>query len=206
MRATPTGRLAPLPLAHWAPGSREILCGHVKAADRYLSDTPECSPLPNVLGLLGHHPELGGAWLAYNGVLLDNPTLDPRLRELMILRISWRTRAAYEWAQHVVAARAHGITDDEITRIGLGADAGVWTPLESSLLAAIDQLIDHHQVDDSTWALLEDSLEPRQLLEALFVAGTYVCLAMVFNSVALPLDPSIDLTAIPELPELEDQS
>lgn len=203
---TPTARLAPLPLAHWSPGSRDMLRGHVKAADRYLSDTPECSPLPNVLGLLGHHPELGGAWLAYNGALLDNPTLDPRLRELMILRVSWRTRATYEWAQHVVAARALGITDDEIAAIGLDADAGNWTPLESSLLAAVDQLIDHHRVDDSTWALLADSLESRQLLEALFVVGTYVCLAMVFNSVALPPDPSTDLTAIPELPELEDQS
>ncbi|WP_425298266.1 hypothetical protein, partial [Nocardia abscessus] len=27
-------------------------------------------PLPNVLGLLGHHPELAAAWLTYNSLLL----------------------------------------------------------------------------------------------------------------------------------------
>ena len=67
-----------------------------------------------------------------------------------------------------------------------------WTPLEAELLAATDQLIDHYRVDDDTWARLAEHLDERQLVEVVFVVGTYTCLAMAFNSFGLQLDPELD--------------
>jgi alkylhydroperoxidase family enzyme len=157
--------------------------------------------MPNVLTTMMRHPTMAGPFLAYNNVLLRAPALEPRLRELMVLRVAWRTRSEYEWVQHVRMAARSGITADEVEAIGAGATAASWSELEADLLAATDQLLDRFRIDDESWARLAQHLDERQLLEVLFVVGTYTCLAMAFNSVGLALDPELDAVAAPPLPE-----
>lgn len=170
----------------------------VEAAERLLSDDPGTQPMPNVLATLMRHPALAGPFLAYNNVLLRTPTLEPRWRELVVLRVAWRTRSAYEWAQHVRLAARVGITPAEIDAIALGADGGRWSPLEADLLLATDQLLDRSRIDDDTWTRLADALDERQLIELTFAVGTYACLAMVFNSLGLALDPElVDVAPLP---------
>jgi len=152
-----------------------------------------------------HHPGLAGPFLAFNRVLLFTPALPPRLRELMVLRVAWRTRSTYEWVQHVRLAQGCGITPDEVDAIARGADTdATWTPLEADLLAATNELIDGYRVDDATWARLAEQLDERQLVEVVFVVGTYTCLAMAFNSFGLELDPELRTLAAPPLPDSED--
>ncbi|PKV82253.1 carboxymuconolactone decarboxylase family protein [Nocardia fluminea] len=182
-------RLAPLPVREWGETTRAMFRGHVKSADRYLTGEPDAPPMPGILGVLAHHTELASAWLAYNGLLLERPTVDPRERELVILRVAWRSESDYEWAQHVRTATALGITAQQIEAVRYGPQAAVWSPVQRALLAMTDQLLDRHRVDDATWAQLERYFDSRQLIELLFVAGSYLCLAMVFNSVALQPDP-----------------
>ncbi|WP_280418262.1 carboxymuconolactone decarboxylase family protein [Nocardia carnea] len=181
-------RLTPLPAADWTEQGRAMLRGRLKRADQYLSGDSDAPPLPNILGILGHHPELGGAWLAYNGLLLERATLDPRLRELAILRVAWRTRSAYEWDQHSRMARDLGISVGTIEDIACGETAH-WPDVDRLVLAATDELLDRYRVCDSTWTALTAHLDTRQLLELLFVAGSYLCLALVTNSVDLQPDP-----------------
>jgi 4-carboxymuconolactone decarboxylase len=180
-----------------------------ETATRFLSAGPDALPMPNVLGTLMHHPALAGPFLAYNNVLLRTPVLDPRLRELMVLRVAWRTRARYEWAQHVRLAPRAGITPDEIDAVTLaantdGADANTWTPLEADLLAATDQLIDGYRIDDDTWGRLAKQLDEAQLVELVFVVGTYTGLAMAFNSFGLQLDPELRDIATPTQSHFEE--
>jgi 4-carboxymuconolactone decarboxylase len=158
------------------------------AADRLLSDDPATPPMPNVLATLLRHPALTGPFLTYNNVLLRTPTLEPRWRELIVLRVAWRTRSEYEWAQHVRMAARVDITADEVDAVAQGAEADSWSPLEADLLRATDELLDGSRIRDDTWARLEGTLDERQLIELTFVVGTYTCLAMVFNSIGLPLD------------------
>ncbi|MBH0779727.1 carboxymuconolactone decarboxylase family protein [Nocardia bovistercoris] len=200
-RASP--RLAPLPVEEWDERTREMMRGHLRAADRYLSGAPDAPPVPNVLGMLAHHGELASAWLGYNGLLLDRPTLDPHHRELVILRVARRCGSAYEWHQHVRAATRLGMSEERIDAVRCGAAAATWSPLEKSLLAATDQLLTDHRVDDSTWSVLARHLDNRQLLELLFVVGSYLCLALVFNSVDLQPDP--DHPETPSQPETEER-
>ena len=79
-----------------------------------------------------------------------------------------------------------------------------WTPLEADLLAATDQLIDRYRIDDDTWARLAEHLDERQLVELVFVVGTYTGLAMAFNSFGLQLDPDLQRLATASLPEFEE--
>jgi 4-carboxymuconolactone decarboxylase len=205
--ATAGPRLAPLPVDRWDDDARAALqAGFGKeATDRFLSSGPDATRVPNALTTLMHHPGLAGPFLAFNRVLLFTPALPPRLRELIVLRVAWRTRSTYEWVQHVRLAQGCGVTRDEIDAIALvaGADA-TWSPLEADLLAATDALIDRFRIDDRTWARLAEHLDERQLVEVVFVVGTYTCLAMAFNSFGLELDPELRTLAAPPLPESED--
>jgi alkylhydroperoxidase family enzyme len=188
-------RLAPLPTDSWDDDVRDALRAGLGGLPR--------DPVPNVLSTLVRHPRLAGPFLAYNTMLLRDAALAPRLRELIILRVGWRTRQPYEWLQHVRLAQRYGVTSEEIDAITVGASAGLWGPLEAELLSATDQLIDHYRIDDATWARLAGHLDERQLVEVVFVAGTYTCLAMAFNSFGLELDDDLHSVAAPMPPSEE---
>ena len=81
-----------------------------------------------------------------------------------------------------------------------GPAAAVWTPVERSVLEAVDQIIDFSRVEDATWQALAAYLEPPQLLELTFVIGGYLCFAVVANSVRLEPDPPTEPVDAPELP------
>lgn len=199
-------RLAPLPKERWGDDARAALRAVFpkNVADQFLSAGPDAVHVPNVLTTLMHHPALSGPFLAYNRVLLETPALGHRLRELMILRVAWRTRSAYEWVQHTRMADRSSVTPEDIDAITRGTPAETWTPLEVDLLAATDQLLDHYRVDDDTWARLAERLDERQLVEAAFVVGTYTCLAMAFNSFGLQLDPELYTVKTIPFPASED--
>ena len=190
-------RLAPIPPEAWNDEARAALAQAYSAevATRLLSTEPGSTPMPNALSTLMHHPALAGPFLTYNNVLLQKPALEPRARELVILRVARRTRSQYEWLQHVRLAPRVGISAEEIAAVAAGAGAGSWTPHEADLLAATDQLIDNYCVDDETWARLAEQLDERQLVELVFVVGTYTALAMAFKSFGLQLDADLQQLA-----------
>jgi 4-carboxymuconolactone decarboxylase len=198
-------RIPPLATDEWGEDAVAALrtAFGEQGAERLLSDEPGTPPMPNVLTTLMRHPALAGPLLTYNAVLLRTPTVEPRLRELMILRVAWRTRSAYEWAQHVSLAPRTEITAADIDAVAREVDTGVWSPLEADLLRATDQLIDQYCIDDETWSRLAEHLDERQLVEVAFVVGTYTCLAMAFNTFGIELDPDLDTTA--PLPSSEDR-
>jgi len=198
-----TPRIAPLPTDEWSPDAVAALRDAFGAAgaERLLSGAPDAPRMPNVLATLMRHPALAGPFLRYNNVLLRTPTLEPRWRELAVLRVAWRTRSEYEWMQHVRLAGRCGITTEEIEAVGRGADTGTWSALEADLLAATDQLLDRYRIEDETYARLVEHLDEQQLIELTFVVGTYTCLAMAFNSLGLALDPELDPAAAPPLPD-----
>lgn len=104
-----------------------------------------------------------------------------RARELMLLRVAWRTRAQYEWVHHVRLAERYGLTPHDVAAIATGTCES-WTPLEHDLIAATDQLLDQYRIEADTWNRLAAALDERQLVELPFIVGTYTCLAMAFNS------------------------
>jgi AhpD family alkylhydroperoxidase len=192
VRPAAAPRLAPLAAERWDGADRDLLRGRVAAVDSYLSGRPDAPPMPGILGLLGHHPRLAANWLAFSGGLLDEPTLDPRDRELLVLRVAWRTGCRYEWAQHARMALAVGFTAEQVAAAAGPADAPCWDDHQRDLLRAVDQMVEAHRVEDGTWARLAARFDERALLEVLFVIGGYLCLALVLNSAGLEPDPGTD--------------
>jgi alkylhydroperoxidase family enzyme len=179
-------RLEPVPFAEWDEETRTTLLQFLRRPEIYLSGAPDAPPMPVVLEMFAHHLPLSASWLPFTDMLAgEDAKLSPRHRELLILRVAWRTRSGYEWAQHSRMGADAGVTTAQIDAMTEGPAAPVWTPLERTLLTAVDEMIDDHVVGDTTWAALASEFDPAALFELLFLVGGYLCLAGVLNSIGL---------------------
>ena len=79
---------------------------------------------PNIFTTLGRHPRLFRAWLRYSARLMPFGSLPRRDTELVILRVAWQCRSAYEWHQHVAIALRVGLTPDEVAGVADASPAG----------------------------------------------------------------------------------
>ena len=190
MSPSPETRLAPVPFADWDEHTREVLLPHLRRPELYLSGAPDAPPMPVVMELFAHHLPLSETWLAFSNMLAsDDSTLEPRQRELLILRVAWRTKSGYEWGQHARMGRDAGLSEEQLRAVTEGPAAVAWTPLERALLTAVDEMIDGFGVSGETWSSLSSFFEPAQLFELLFVIGGYLCMAGVLNSIGLGGEP-----------------
>jgi 4-carboxymuconolactone decarboxylase len=194
-------RIPPLPFSDWDAEAREILPRYLRRPELYESSGGD-RPMPASLGHYAHHLRLAEAWLSFSDVFAKDPLLDPRYREILVLRVAWRTRSQYEWFQHVRIAQQCGLTPEHVHAAMEGPEAVLWEPVERALVAAVDEMIDRFAVSDATWEQLRPHFDDKELTELLYVVGAYLCLAVVINSVGLPPDPTPEVE-VPPLPPLE---
>lgn len=128
----------------------------------------------------------------FAGGLLDKGSISLRQRELMILRVTARCGAEYEWGVHVAAYGAKaGWTGDELRASVHGdARASCWKPDEALIVRLADALHDAHDVDDALWADLKGSFADDQLVELVQLAGFYRMVAFTLRAFRVPLEAS----------------
>jgi alkylhydroperoxidase family enzyme len=191
--ATPDGpRITPLPPDEWPTDMGKALVALRPPVVRHPFPPREGRPKGlNVLGTLARHPALTIAFHTFNGHVLFATTLDPRDRELLVLRVATVRQAEYEWAQHAVLAGDVGLSSDEVERIAVGPDAPEWSPRDRALLRAVDELVRDAKVSDATWAVLAESFDEQQLMDLVFTVGAYDLLAMAFRTFGIELDDDL---------------
>jgi alkylhydroperoxidase family enzyme len=138
---------------------------------------------------LAQHPKMNQARGPRANFINRVSKLQPKHREMFILRIGWNCRSEYEWAQHVGSvgrAREHGL---EPRRIAEGADASGWDPLERAILRAVDELYRDGSISDANWAGMASSFGPDLLMSGVFTAASYRATSMVLNTLGVQLEP-----------------
>jgi 4-carboxymuconolactone decarboxylase len=147
----------------------------------------------HVFRTMVRHPKLYRHWSRFSGYLLRRSALEPREREIVILRTAYRCGSAYEWGQHARIGLGEGLTDDEIRRIAAGPDASGWSEHDAALLRAVDELHEQSQLSDATWSQLAERYDEHQLIETIMLSGGYRMLAGALNSIGVqpegPLAP-----------------
>ncbi len=145
----------------------------------------------NTLGTMAHHPALAKAFLTFNAHVAGASTLSGRVRELLILRISWLRRAEYEFVQHVILGLRAGLTQEEVERVQSGPDAPGWDPMDADLMRAADDLHAHASIQPPTWARLAARFNTQQMMDLVFLVGCYDLLAMAIKSFRTQLEPGV---------------
>jgi alkylhydroperoxidase family enzyme len=192
MTTSGTPRIAPLPPNEWSEEVRAGIAAMRPPDARHELKRRKGGPKAlNALGTLARHPALMHGFHTFNGHILFTSTLEPRERELLVLRVAKLRNAAYEWAQHVFVGQDAGLDDDEIARIGEGPDAPGWSTIDAAMLRAVDELIADALISDATWAVLAETLDEHQLMDLVFTVGAYEVLAMAFKSFDIQLDDDL---------------
>jgi len=138
------------------------------------------------------HPALAKAFLTFNNHIAVASSISKRIRELLILRISWLRGEEYEFVQHLVLGVRAGLTEAELQRVQLGPDAPGWDPEDADLVRAVDELHADACIGDVTWARLAARFDTPQLLDILFAVGCYEVLAMMLKTCRVPLEAGVE--------------
>jgi len=179
-------RIKPLADADMNANHREALAAQFGRGNVY-----------NIFRTLAHAPEAYRSFMRWGGYILsDKNSLAPREREIVILRAGFNWKSGYEWAQHVRIGKQCGLTDAEIEAIKTGPSASNWTPVESAMIQATDELTADAFITDKTWAQLS-SLTEKQRMDLVMTVGQYTQVSMMLNSFGVQLDD--DLTLDPDL-------
>jgi 4-carboxymuconolactone decarboxylase len=88
----------------------------------------------------------------------------------------------------VPIGRRAGLTEEEIDRIKIGADAPSWSDADAVLLRATDDLLREQFITEPVWAELARHYEERQRMDLVFTVGQYTLVSMLLNSFGVQLD------------------
>jgi alkylhydroperoxidase family enzyme len=173
-----TARIEPVVLAEAAPEIRAMLDPSGSGRD-----------VAAVYRTFARHPTLYPPRQILSEYIRTKSTLSPRVREMLILRIGWRCRSAYEWAAHAPAGRRAGLTDDQIRMLARNGVEG-WSAADAAIVRAADELFTSDTISDATWKALDDQFDERQLLDVLITTGGYRMVSMVLNTFGVPAEPN----------------
>jgi len=174
----PKPRIEPVVLAQATPDIRQML-----------DPSGSGRNIAAVYRTFAQHPKLYAPRQILSEYIRTKSTLSPRVREMLILRIGWRCRSAYEWAAHSPAGRRAGLTDEQIRMLARPGYDG-WSPADAALVRAADELFDDDAISDATWAALDGQFDDKQLLDVLITTGGYRMVSMVLNTLGVPAEPN----------------
>ena len=121
-------------------------------------------------------------------LLAPGRSLEPRLRELAILRTGIVGDSKFEYSQHLKVARMFKVDDEKLNAIKGWTTSDKYTPAERAVMAATDELVGRNLVEDETFAELRKHLSDPQILELFYVVGLWRMHGMIVRALHLEFD------------------
>jgi alkylhydroperoxidase family enzyme len=129
----------------------------------------------NLYRVLAHSPRAARSLNTLARFIRDGSRLDPRLRELAILQVSYLTRSAWGFSHHVRIGREIGLSDSEIGAIAAETDgrpSGL-DPLATAVLRAAREMTQDLGLSDATFAELRRGLDNERLTDLAVTIAFY---------------------------------
>lgn len=159
------------------------------AAPAPVREALEALPPLNIFRVLAHAETALRPVLALGGAILGAGELDPRRRELAILRTAAVTGADYEWVQHEAIARGVGAGAEQVAAVKRGElEAACFDEDDRLVLRFAEELLVHDGASEATVTAAAERLSAREIVELIIAVGYYRMLAGVMSSVAIDLD------------------
>ena len=147
--------------------------------------------LPLVFPVIHLNPRIFWGWLFFASRLMPWGRLPAPVREKIILRVAWRCRSRYEWAQHVEIALRVGVQDQEILAITRAPD-DIDNDDDRLLMRACDQSCATKLIDGDTWRALTERYSQADLIELLMLIGHYEMVAGLLINSGIEAEPTVE--------------
>ena len=141
----------------------------------------------NLTRMLLHCPVLMVQSLLDFALSFRTGNLDPKLRELVILRMATLRASSYELMHHLPAAKTAGLSEMEISAITSAQLSGL-DQKYSIMIQLVDDCSQLGMVSDSTFEKAAKLFSVAQIAEATLLAGLYEMLACFLKTMGVELD------------------
>ena len=179
-------RIPRCPREEWTDASREVQAFWGEP------NSWEEGSKTEIIQAMANHPALGNVYNLWGKHFLMENSLNTRQLEIIILRVSWLIKSAYEWHNHVGYGMNAGITLEEIAAIRDYPEGGTWNEEEAALLRACDEQIGENRIGDATWATLLKFFNKQQMMDLTFTIGHYAMTGWAIASFGVPIEGGAD--------------
>lgn len=142
----------------------------------------------NIFKVLAHCPDVGLDTLRLGNSILRKGKVDPRLRELAILRVGDLLEADYEWTQHVGVALRVGVPQAQIDALHDWPSSQLFNEQERAVLKYTDETTQNIRVSNDTFQAVRAFLSEEQTVELTVAIGYYGMISRILESLQVELE------------------
>jgi alkylhydroperoxidase family enzyme len=142
----------------------------------------------SIFQVLANEPKFAKALSDLLNTLLFSSNLEHELRELVIMRIAWKTKSVYEWTQHWTIALSFGVKEDELLAIRDFPKGDIFSDKKRYVLKAVDETIDEGKISDDTWKKLIEYFSLAELIDLTASIGAWHMVSGVLKSLDIDLE------------------
>jgi len=151
----------------------------------------------NVFRVLLRRPAAAKATADLLLALLFRGVLHDRLRELVIMRIGWKTGSDYEWTQHwTIAQVSFACRPQDLLAVRDWDHTDRFDEPERAVLAATDETLETGSLSAATFARCRAALgDDDAVMELILAIGVWRTISQFTRSLAIPLE--VDVASLP---------
>lgn len=138
----------------------------------------------NLFRMLAHSQPVATGFAQLGAALLFESSLEPRLREIAILRVGYANAAKYEVGKHVPIGRAVGVSEAALEALQRGALDGLAAD-EAAVAKFADELVARARAGDEALAAVRAHLDERALVELVVTCGYYGLVCRVLETLGV---------------------
>jgi alkylhydroperoxidase family enzyme len=112
--------------------------------------------------------------------------MDPKLREIIILRVAYLTNCAYEWEANVVFARNVGLTDEQMASLCTDGPVTGLDPVSNLISRATDEITQQVAISDDALAQLLERFGPSITTKYILAISWFNMLSRFLLSTRVP--------------------
>lgn len=142
----------------------------------------------NVTKMLTGTGDCFPAVVALVKALFQANDIEPKLREVVTLRVATLINAPYEWQQNSKMALNTGLTQDQIDAVATDGSVQGLTPEYLLACSATDQLVREGTLKDETLSALLERYDHAGTRKFILAIGYFTLLAMFLNGCRVPLE------------------
>ena len=146
------------------------------------------SKVLNLFKVMAHCPKVGRDFLRLGNSILLKGSLDPRLREMAILRVGALAKAHYEWIQHVPIGRRVGLSEQQIEALPSWRDSPHFNDYERAVLQYTDEVAGNIRASEDAFKVIAAFLTEEQIVELTTTIGYYGMVCRILETLEIELE------------------
>jgi 4-carboxymuconolactone decarboxylase len=142
----------------------------------------------------GHAPVFSRAAEAMAFTIRFNAKTPRKLRELIIMRTAQIVGSDYEINQHTPLIKMCGYNDAQIAALPTWKASSLFDDQERAVLGYVEEMAHGGDVDDPTFAGLEKSFTPQEIVEITYTVGSYYANGLLTKALRIQTETDGRLT------------